>query len=83
MCYTYILYSQNLDKYYIGHTCQKLEERFQKHLSNHRGFTSKAKDWQVVYSERFPDKTSAYKREMKIKGWKSRKMIESLISSVG
>jgi len=30
-----------------------------KHLSNHRGFTAKAKDWKVVYFQAFENKWSA------------------------
>ena len=48
MCYTYILYSETLDKFYIGHTCENLNERLTKHLSNHKGFTAKVKDWKIV-----------------------------------
>ncbi|MGE8553535.1 MAG: GIY-YIG nuclease family protein [Chryseobacterium jejuense] len=44
ICYCYILYSESLEKYYIGHSCDDLQERLRKHLSNHKGFTSKAKD---------------------------------------
>ncbi|MGE8553537.1 MAG: GIY-YIG nuclease family protein [Chryseobacterium jejuense] len=50
MCYCYILYSESLEKYYIGHSCDDLQERLRKHLANHKGFTSKAKDWIIVYS---------------------------------
>jgi putative endonuclease len=46
----YILYSQSLDRYYIGY-CQNLQARLDRHLSNHKGFTAKAKDWIVVYTE--------------------------------
>ncbi|UPQ77588.1 hypothetical protein [Chryseobacterium nepalense] len=28
----------------MGHSCGDLQERLRKHLSNHRGFTSKVKD---------------------------------------
>ena len=83
MFYFYILYSKSLDKYYLGHTSEPLEERLRKHLSNHSGFTSKAKDWEIVYSEKFDDKSSAYKRELEVKKWKSKTRIEKLISSAG
>ena len=76
--YTYILYSAILDKYYIGST-NNLEERLSKHLSNHKGYTSRAKDWVVKYHELFATKTEARSREMQIKKWKSRKKIEQLI----
>jgi hypothetical protein len=35
MAITYILYSEILDKYYIGHTEQGMEERLRRHLSDH------------------------------------------------
>jgi putative endonuclease len=43
MFYFYILHSTQLDKFYIGHTTENLQERLRKHLSTHSGFTSKAK----------------------------------------
>ncbi|AZB30186.1 GIY-YIG nuclease family protein [Chryseobacterium balustinum] len=79
MCFCYILYSKSLDKYYIGSSCEDLQERLKKHLSNHKGYTSKTKDWIIVYFEEFPDKSSAYKRELQIKSWKSKIKIIELI----
>jgi putative endonuclease len=75
-CHFYILHSIQLDKFYIGHTCDDLEERLRKHISNHTGFTSKAKDWKIAYSE----KSAAYARERSVKEWKSKKMITELVS---
>ena len=62
MYYCYILYSEILDKYYIGHT-QNLEIRLQKHLTNHKGFTGRVSDWKIVYYEEFVTKTEEYIRE--------------------
>ena len=67
-----------MDKYYIGST-KEIESRLEKHLSNHKGFTSKAKDWVLKYQETFSSNSDALKRELQIKKWKSRKMIEKLI----
>ncbi len=83
MCQVYILFSATLNKFYIGHTSVSLEERLRKHLSNHSGFTGKAKDWKIVYNEEFPDKNSAYKRELVIKSWKSKVKIIELIKGSG
>jgi putative endonuclease len=77
----YILYSSILDKYYIGFTGDDLNERLRKHNSNHKGFTGKIGDWQVVYSEKYETKEKAYARERQVKNWKSRKLIEKLIRS--
>ena len=76
--FVYILYSHQLDRYYTGYT-QDIEERLKRHLSDHKGYTFKAKDWQVVYQENYDSKTDAYKRERQIKSWKSRRKIEELI----
>ena len=81
MFFVYILYSKDKDLFYIGIT-QDIESRIYKHLSNHRGFTSKAKDWVLAYKEECNTKSEALQREKVIKGWKSRIMIEKLINSV-
>lgn len=43
------------------------EERLSYHLSNHKGFTSKAKDWKIVYTESFLSIEEARQRERQIK----------------
>jgi len=79
MHYTYILYSNTLDKYYIG-SSKNPKSRLIKHLEKHKGFTATANDWIIVNIEEFDDKSKALKRERQIKKWKSRKMIEKLIN---
>ena len=76
--YVYILFSSSLNRYYIGST-NDVEERLKKHLSSIKGFTSKAKDWEVKYTESFETRSEAVQREMQIKKWKSRIMIEKLV----
>ena len=56
-----------------------MDSRFYSHLLNHKGFTARAKDWEIIYTERYHTKHEAYKREREIKKWKSRKMIEKLV----
>ena len=77
----YILFSPTLDQYHIGHSSETLEERLRKHLSNHKGFTAKTKDWIIVYSEVFEGKSLAYQRELEIKSWKSKIKIKKLITA--
>ena len=77
--FTYILFSQKLDKFYIGSTGDDLNERQRRHNSNHKGFTGSIGDWKIVYKEEFNNKTDALQRELQIKKWKSRKRIEQLI----
>ena len=81
-CHFYILFSASKNRYYIGATCDDLKERVRKHNSNHKkGFTGTVNDWKVVYSEDFKTKEEAFFREREVKRWKSRKKIETLISS--
>ncbi len=80
MALVYILHSDLLHKYYIGSTEGHVEDRLRRHLTDHDGFTGHARDWKVVYQEVFPDKHQALLREKQIKSWKSRIMIEALIS---
>jgi putative endonuclease len=77
----YILYSASLDKYYIGFTGDILEERIRKHNSIHKGFTGKAKDWVLKFSQAFKSKQDAISKERDIKNQKSRTYLEVLISS--
>ena len=79
MFHTYILFSSSLNKYYIGYCGRDIQQRLKDHFSNHKGFTSKAKDWKIVHLESFKSKKEAMHRERQIKKWKSRKMIEKLV----
>jgi len=77
MYFVYILFSETINKFYVGHT-SNLSERLRKHNSNHKGFTGNANDWKIMYQEIFESKNDASKREREIKGWKSRIKIEKL-----
>jgi putative endonuclease len=77
---TYILFSDTLQKFYIGYTAGDMQSRLDKHLANHRGFTAKAKDWKIVYTEQFDAKNKAMQREKQLKNWKSNKRIFELIA---
>ena len=68
--FVYVMYSIQLRKFYIG-SSSDVETRIKKHLSNHAGFTGKAKDWIVLLIEEYPTKSEALNREMKLKRWKS------------
>lgn len=80
MNYLYILYSRQLDRYYIGYCGMSVEERLAKHLSNHKGYTGRAKDWVICYTESYSTRQEACKRERELKSWKSRRRLEELIA---
>ena len=77
----YILFSAKRDRYYIGYTSDDLVNRLKKHNSNHKGFTGKINDWEIVYVSYYNSKLEALQREKEIKNWKSRKLIEALINT--
>ncbi|MFT3935201.1 MAG: GIY-YIG nuclease family protein [Chitinophagaceae bacterium] len=79
MPYTYIIYSEKLDKYYVG-ACIDMERRLYEHNIGHSTFTSTGIPWTLKYKEYFNSLPEAKKREMYIKRMKSRKYIESLIA---
>jgi putative endonuclease len=79
MHYVYILYSEKLNRHYIGST-KDLDGRIRRHLSANHGFTANARDWILVYQEEFSCKSLALAREKTIKGWKSKDRIVQLIS---
>lgn len=80
MYYLYILYSEKVDKYYIGQT-ENIDQRLISHNSGISKYTSIANDWKLAYSEAFENRTAAINRENEIKKKKSRKYLEYLISS--
>ena len=67
----YIFYSPSMIKYYVGSTSMDISERSARHLHDHQGFTAgftaRAKDWEVIYTEKYDDKTAALSKEKEIK----------------
>ena len=82
MFYCYILYSEKLDKYYIGST-SSIQGRLQRHNTSNKGFTSTGKPWVLKYFEAFESKHDAIKRKLQLKSWKDRSKLVGLISSAG
>ena len=64
--FVYILYSQAIDQYYVGHTAD-LGDRHFRHTNSGSKSTKKANDWKLMYQEQFTTRAEAYQREMEIK----------------
>jgi putative endonuclease len=79
MHFVYIIYSEKIDKYYIGST-DDIPGRIRRHNLGNKGFTSTGKPWTLVYQEEYETKKQARMREYQLKRWKNRERIESLIS---
>ena len=80
MPYMYILFSEKLNKFYIG-ACIDMDRRIYEHNIGHSKFTSTGIPWQLMYTEEFESLHEAKQREKKIKDMKSRKYVENLIGS--
>ncbi len=79
MANCYILYSEKLNKYYVG-ACIDLDRRLYEHNIGHSKFTSIGMPWVLKHTEFYDTLPLAKKREQEIKKKKSRKYIESLIA---
>ena len=78
--FVYILYSQKVDRYYIGES-EEVANRLKSHLSGISRYTAIADDWKLMYTETFDLRGDALRREKEIKKKKSRNYIEWLIAS--
>ena len=65
---TYVLYSKNHNKIYIGYTTN-LISRFLSHNQLGNGFTAKYRPWEVIYIEVFLTKKEAMFREKALKSF--------------
>ncbi|OHA41280.1 MAG: hypothetical protein A3H68_00745, partial [Candidatus Taylorbacteria bacterium RIFCSPLOWO2_02_FULL_46_40] len=73
--YVYIIECKD-GSLYTGITTD-VERRFQEHKEDAGGhYTMSKQAIKVVYTQRFPDRSSALKREAEIKGWPRRKKLE-------
>ena len=77
MFFTYILYSEKFNRFYVGHTSD-IEKRLERHNKGMVPSTKVYKPWIVVHIEEFSTKSKAAARELEIKNKKSRHYIESL-----
>ena len=75
---TYILFSESLQRYYVGSTSLTVEERLDYHLHKHKGFTAKASDWVAIWSMSFETVSESRTLERKIKKRGAKRFLEDL-----
>ncbi|MBU0629511.1 MAG: GIY-YIG nuclease family protein [Candidatus Margulisbacteria bacterium] len=80
MFFMYILRSKKNGKYYVGAT-HCLEKRLRQHNAGKIRSTKGLIPLEIVYSESYTTNSEARKRESCLKRRKSRKFIESLITT--
>ena len=79
MFYTYILKSKQNGSHYIG-SCQNIIKRLDLHNLGLVKSTKRYCPWEVVYFEEYKNFKDARQRELKIKSWKKRSVVEKLIN---
>ena len=64
--YVYILYSQHLQRYYVGST-EDVDNRLMQHNSGKSKSTRFGVPWNLIYTEKFNSRSEAMAQEKKIK----------------
>jgi len=70
----YILEDQATKTWYIGFT-KNLKQRLKDHRSGHSPYTSKKKDWKLIYAEMYLSKMDALGREKFLKSGSGHKFV--------
>ncbi|MBK5284150.1 MAG: GIY-YIG nuclease family protein [Bacteroidia bacterium] len=73
--YVYILYSESLERYYIGQTSD-IEKRLQRHNRGVVNSTSKGTPWKLVYKESLTSRGETVKKEREIKKRGAKRYLE-------
>ena len=66
MFFVYILYSNSIKKYYVGHT-DDVDRRLNEHNSGQTIYSSRGKPWILIHREEFSSRSAAMLQESKIK----------------
>ncbi|GMQ34583.1 hypothetical protein Ataiwa_28560 [Algoriphagus taiwanensis] len=78
--WVYILYSERLDKYYVGQTSD-LVKRVERHNEGKGGFTRTGLPWGLIYSTLCNSRGEAMVLEKKIKNLGAKKFLQILEDS--
>ena len=76
----YCIYSASLDRIYIGQT-SNLQKRIKEHQRGYSKYTSRAKDWELIYSEQVDSRSAAFKLEKQLKSAAGRKFLRGLFGN--
>jgi len=77
MFYTYILFSNVLNKFYSGHTSD-IQKRILEHNSGKSKYTRQSKDWNIIWFSKLDTKSEAMKLENKIKNRGIKRFFDAL-----
>ena len=78
--YTVYVLKNLKGRFYIGYTSKTAQERSFEHNSNKCQWTKNKGPWSICHIEQWPDKESAYRRELQIKKYKGGRAFKALIN---
>jgi predicted GIY-YIG superfamily endonuclease len=78
MCTVYVLWSERLQKRYIGST-RDFPKRLREHNAGKNKFTKGGIPWSVIYQEDLPDYSAARRREIFLKTGAGRAWLDELL----
>ena len=81
MYFTYIIYSEKIDRYYVGSTNNVLD-RLRRHNAGYRKYTKKGIPWTIVKTIEFSSRPEAVRLEMKIKKRGAKRFLDDLSNGV-
>ncbi len=81
MFYTYVLYSRQFNKIYIGFTSNPDARLIHHNHPQNTGWTGKFKPWEIIRLEEFNTKADAMTREKQLKSARGRQFIKSLLQN--
>ncbi|MCH7497516.1 MAG: GIY-YIG nuclease family protein [Candidatus Marinimicrobia bacterium] len=79
MHYLYILFSDSLDKFYVG-SSHNPETSLTYHNNSNKGWTKRGRPWRLVFQQGFPNRREAQKVERFVKTQKSTRFIQKVLS---
>jgi putative endonuclease len=82
MFFTYVLYSINFNKIYIGYSSDAKKRLAAHNDKRNSGWTKKYQPWVIIHLENFETKTEALKREKQLKTSRGRDFIRGIISAL-
>ena len=82
MFVVYILKSTKKSRHYIGHT-DDINTRLENHNRGRVKSTKNGRPWQVIYIEKYPTRSDAYRRELEIKSYKGGILFKKLLDYIG
>ena len=82
MFYTYVLYSPNYNKIYIGQT-NSIKLRLHEHNRGLSKSTKRYLPWELIYYEEFETRAESMQREKELKSHKGRDFIREKLLNGG